>query len=151
MVGSSLTAALGGLLFGFDTAVISGAIPFITKYFQLTHAMLGWAVSSALIGCIVGSVTTGKPGDIYGRRFMLKLLALLFLISAIGSALSPSLTVFVIFRFIGGLAIGGFDQFHFLPDVQKRKPEEKYAGVSKKQARMVGSFYPLQIIFLRLT
>jgi len=107
MVGSSLTAALGGLLFGFDTAVISGTIPFITKYFQLTHAMLGWAVSSALIGCIIGSVTIGKPGDIYGRKFMLKILALLFLISAVGSAISHTLTQFVVFRFIGGLAIGG--------------------------------------------
>lgn len=107
MYASSFTAALGGLLFGFDTAVISGTIPFITKHFQLSDAMLGWAVSSALIGCIIGSATIGKPGDIYGRRFILKILALLFLISAIGSALSTSLNVFVIFRFIGGLAIGG--------------------------------------------
>ncbi|HZK69091.1 MAG TPA: sugar porter family MFS transporter [Paludibacter sp.] len=107
IIGSSLTAALGGLLFGFDTAVISGTIPFITKYFQLSHAMLGWAVSSALIGCIIGSVSIGKPGDIYGRKFMLKILALLFLISAIGTAASNTLTQFVIFRLIGGLAIGG--------------------------------------------
>lgn len=107
MIGSCLTAALGGLLFGFDTAVISGTIPFITKYFHLTHAMLGWAVSSALIGCIIGSIAIGKPGDLYGRRFMLKILAFLFLVSAVGSALSDSLTQFVIFRMIGGLAIGG--------------------------------------------
>ena len=66
MVGSSLTAALGGLLFGFDTAVISGTIPFVTKYFQLTHAMLGWAVSSALIGCIIGSVFS-STGNIWWR------------------------------------------------------------------------------------
>lgn len=104
---SSFTAALGGFVFGYDTAVISGTIPFITKYFQLSDTMLGWAVSSALIGCIVGSVTVGKPGDIFGRRFILKILALLFLFSSIGTALSTSLTVFVIFRFICGLAIGG--------------------------------------------
>jgi len=104
---SSFSAALGGLLLGFDTAVISGTIPFITKYFQLSDAMLGWAVSSALVGCIIGAISIGKPGDIFGRRYMLKILALLFLISAIGSALSTSLTAFVIFRFIGGLAIGG--------------------------------------------
>jgi sugar porter (SP) family MFS transporter len=107
MYKSSFTAALGGLLFGFDTAVISGTIPFITKYFHLSDAMLGWAVSSALIGCIIGSASIGKPGDVFGRRFMLKILALLFLLSAAGSALSTTLTVFVIFRFIGGLAIGG--------------------------------------------
>lgn len=104
---SSLSAALGGLLLGFDSAVISGTIPFITKYFHLSDAMLGWAVSSALIGCIIGSISMGKPGDIFGRRFMLKILALLFLSSSIGSALSTSLSVFVFFRFIGGLAIGG--------------------------------------------
>lgn len=107
ILASSFTAALGSFLFGFDTAVISGTIPFITKYFQLSDAMLGWAVSSALIGCIIGALTIGKPGDIYGRRFMLKILALLFILSAIGTALSTSLTVFVIFRFIGGLAMGG--------------------------------------------
>lgn len=107
MVGSSLTAAMGGLLFGFDTAVISGTIPSITKYFHLTDAMLGWAVSSALVGCIIGSITIGRPGDIYGRKFMLKILALFFIISASGSALSTSFTEFIIFRFIGGLAIGG--------------------------------------------
>jgi len=102
---SSFIAAMGGLLLGFDTAVISGTIPFITKYFQLSDAMLGWAVSSAIVGCIIGSISIGKPGDIFGRRFMLKILAFLFLISAIGLALSTSFTVFVIFRFAGGLAI----------------------------------------------
>lgn len=69
--------------------------------------MLGWAVSSAIVGCIIGSISIGKSGDIFGRRFMLKILAFLFLISAIGLALSTSFTVFVIFRFTGGLAIGG--------------------------------------------
>lgn len=104
---TSFIAALGGLLFGFDTAVISGTIPFITKYFQLSDAMLGWAVSSALVGCLVGSISAGKPGDIFGRRSMLKVLAVMFFISAIGTGFATSLTVFVIARFIGGLAIGG--------------------------------------------
>jgi len=104
---TSFVAALGGLLFGFDTAVISGTIPFITKYFNLTDTLLGWAVSSALIGCLIGSITAGKPGDILGRRLMLKVMAVLFFISALGTGLSESLTVFVIARFIGGLAIGG--------------------------------------------
>ena len=64
-------------------------------------------MSSAIVGCIIGSISIGKSGDIFGRRFMLKILAFLFLISAIGLALSTSFTVFVIFRFTGGLAIGG--------------------------------------------
>ncbi|MFA6128122.1 MAG: sugar porter family MFS transporter [Bacteroidales bacterium] len=104
---NSFSAALGGLLFGFDTAVISGTIPFITKYFTLSDAMLGWAVSTALIGCVVGSLSVGKPGDLFGRRLMLKIMALLFIVSAVGTGLANSLTVFVLFRFIGGLAIGG--------------------------------------------
>jgi sugar porter (SP) family MFS transporter len=107
LAANSFTAALGGLLFGFDTAVISGTIPFITKYFDLSDAMLGWAVSSALIGCVAGSVAVGKPGDLFGRRLMLKLMAVLFIISALGTGLARELWVFVTFRFIGGLAIGG--------------------------------------------
>lgn len=103
---TSFTAALGGLLFGFDTAVISGATTFITKHFSLDDAMLGWAVSSALIGCLIGSITAGKPGDLYGRTAMLKVMALLFLLSALGTGLATNLTMFVIFRFMGGLAIG---------------------------------------------
>jgi len=103
----TFVAALGGLLFGFDTAVINGAMPFFTKYFDLTGAMQGWAVSSALIGCIVGALFIGRPGDYLGRRFMLRVLALLFLVSAVGTGLSNHFTSFVIYRLIGGLAVGG--------------------------------------------
>ncbi|MBI9018363.1 MAG: sugar porter family MFS transporter [Phycisphaerae bacterium] len=102
----TFVAALGGLLFGFDTAVISGTIPFIKKYFNLTDVTEGWAVSSALFGCIVGSIAVGKPGDIYGRRAMLKVAALLYLISAIGSGMAVGLVEFVIYRIIGGLGVG---------------------------------------------
>lgn len=103
----TFVAALGGLLFGFDTAVISGTIPFITQYFQLDDVLLGWAVSSALIGCVLGALFVGKPGDIWGRKVMLIVMAILFFISAIGTGLARSLTIFVSFRFIGGLAVGG--------------------------------------------
>ena len=99
-------AALGGLLFGFDTAVISGAVPFIKTYFDLDDIALGWAVSSLLAGCIVGVIASGKPADVLGRRKTLLAASLLFLISAIGSALSNQLFVFVVFRFIGGIAVG---------------------------------------------
>lgn len=103
----SLVAALGGFLFGFDMAVISGTIPFITGYFNLSDTLLGYAVSSALVGCVFGALLVGKPGDAFGRRNSLKVIAALFLISAIGSGVAESLSVFVIFRFIGGLAVGG--------------------------------------------
>lgn len=103
----TIVAALGGLLFGFDTAVINGAIPFFTDYFNLTETMKGWAVSSALVGCIFGALFIGRPGDYFGRLTMLKVMAVFFLVSAVGTGVAGSLTVFIIFRFIGGLAIGG--------------------------------------------
>ncbi len=103
----TFVAALGGLLFGFDTAVINGAMPFFTEYFGLDKTGQGWAVSSALLGCILGALFVGKPGDIFGRRYMLRILAVLFFITALGTGLAQNFEVFVIFRFIGGLAIGG--------------------------------------------
>lgn len=129
----SFTAALGGLLFGFDTAVISGTIPFITEYFKLTDAMLGWAVSSAMVGCIIGSMTVGRPGDKYGRKLMLKILAILFILSAIGSALSRSLEVLVIYRFIGGLAIGGASVIAplYISEISPAKIRGRLVGINQ--------------------
>jgi len=101
------TAALGGLLFGFDTAVINGAMPFFTKYFALGGAGQGWAVASALVGCVFGALLVGRPGDRYGRRAMLMVLALLFLVSALGTGLAHRFNTFIVFRFLGGLAVGG--------------------------------------------
>ena len=103
----TFVAALGGLLFGYDTAVINGALPFFTEHFQLTTSMQGWAVSSALIGCIVGAFFIGRLGDKYGRRSMLRVMAIFFLISAIGSSMADSLSTFVLYRLLGGIAIGG--------------------------------------------
>lgn len=103
----SLATALGGLLFGFDISVISGTIPFIQEVFELSETMKGWVVSSALIGCMFGAAYAGRLGDRFGRKKVLKVIALLFGISAIGSGLSNSIPVFVIYRIIGGLAVGG--------------------------------------------
>ena len=102
----TLVAAIGGLLYGFDTAVINGALPFFTTYFDLNDVMTGWAVSSALLGCIVGAIGAGRPGDRYGRRDMLKVSAILFLLSAFGTGLATHVQVFILARFIGGLAVG---------------------------------------------
>lgn len=99
-------AALGGLLFGYDTAVISGAIGFLRVKFDLSPAMEGWAASSAIIGCIFGAMAAGWSSDRFGRKKVLLLTAVLFAISAIGSALPANLAQFAIFRFIGGLGIG---------------------------------------------
>lgn len=102
----SLTAALGGLLFGYDTAVIAGAIGFLKIKFDLSAAMTGWAASSAIIGCVVGAMFAGKLSDVYGRKKILIITAILFAVSAIGSAIPQDLTQFVIARFIGGLGVG---------------------------------------------
>ncbi len=101
-----IVAAVGGFLFGFDTAVIAGAIPFLTKYFSLNDAMLGWAVSSVLVGCIFGAVFAGSISDRFGRKRVLIGCALLFAISAIGSAIPRHLSEFILARFIGGLGVG---------------------------------------------
>ncbi|WPQ63322.1 sugar porter family MFS transporter [Chitinophaga sancti] len=102
----SITAALGGLLFGFDTAIISGAIPYIQDYFKLNAVTLGWAVSSGLVGCAIGSLSAGYLADQYGRRMALIVCALLFALSGAGAALSHKLFSFILFRIIGGLGVG---------------------------------------------
>ncbi len=99
-------ASLGGLLFGFDTAIISGTIPYITAYFSLDEYMLGWAVSSILIGCAIGAMLAGTMADKYGRRFVLILCAVLFAVSGVGAGLSHELYLFVFYRLIGGLGVG---------------------------------------------
>jgi SP family arabinose:H+ symporter-like MFS transporter len=102
----SAIAALGGLLFGFDTAVISGTTPFIKPYFDLDDIWLGWTVSSLLGGCIIGVVSAGKPSDIFGRKKTLMSAAVLFAVSAAGSALAQRLSLFIAYRIIGGFGVG---------------------------------------------
>ena len=102
----SLISALGGLLFGYDISVISGAIPFITEYFDLNEWWKGFVVSSVYIGCMAGASLAGRLSDRYGRKPMLIISALLFAISAIGSAISRDLGEFFIYRLIGGFGVG---------------------------------------------
>ena len=102
----SIIAALGGLLFGFDTGVISGAIPFIRGEFELTTYQEGFAVSNLMIACTVGALIAGPIAEWAGRKKVLILCSLLFLISAIFSALPQSFMELVVARFIGGLGVG---------------------------------------------
>jgi sugar porter (SP) family MFS transporter len=104
---STIVAALGGLLFGFETAVISGATAALQEYFDLSEAMLGFTVVTALIGTVLGSIAVSRPADIWGRKRVLIVLAILYTVSAIGSGLAWDLYSFWIFRLIGGLAVGG--------------------------------------------
>lgn len=104
----SLAAAMGGLLFGFDTAVISGVIEFIEKpdVFDLSDLSKGFTVSSLIIGCILGCLFASALGDFLGRKRSLMLSASLFFISSVGCALSAALTSFVAFRILGGIGVG---------------------------------------------
>jgi sugar porter (SP) family MFS transporter len=102
----SSVAALGGLLFGYDTAVISGAIGLLQNHFSLSAAAAGWAASSALAGCVLGAAGAGWGGDRLGRHKILLISALCFLVSAVGTAVAPSIAWFVAFRIVGGLGIG---------------------------------------------
>jgi len=107
LIRSAIVASLGGLLFGMETAVISGATEWLKLHFALSDSMLGLTVASALIGTIVGSITVGRPADALGRRGVLIVLAILFFISSLGCAVAWGWWPFMIFRFLGGLAIGG--------------------------------------------
>ena len=102
----TIVAAVGGLLFGYDTAVVAGAIGFIQQKFDLSPAMMGWIASCALIGCVAGAMSSGYLSDRFGRKKVLILSSILFAVSSIGTAVPQDLNLFVIFRIIGGLGIG---------------------------------------------
>jgi SP family sugar porter-like MFS transporter len=104
---TTLVSAMGGLLFGYDWVVIGGAKPFYEKFFGLTTpSAIGWAMSSALVGCLVGALISGGLSDRFGRKKLLILAGLFFTVSAVGTALAADFTVFVVFRLVGGIGIG---------------------------------------------
>ena len=107
MAKSTVVAALGGLLFGFDTAVISGTTAALTQQYALSPKFLGITVASALWGTVIGSMLAGYPGERLGRRDSLRLMAILYLISGLGCAFAWNWPSLVAFRFLGGLGIGG--------------------------------------------
>ncbi|WP_335964912.1 sugar porter family MFS transporter [Galbibacter sp. PAP.153] len=102
----AIIISLGGFLFGFDTAVISGAEQAIQQVWELNDLKHGFAIAVALYGTLVGAIFGGIPSDKIGRRNTLHWIAVLFLISAIGSALAPEVYSFIVFRFLGGIAVG---------------------------------------------
>lgn len=99
-------AALGGFLFGYDSAVINGAVAAVSRQFDAEAASLGFAVASALLGAAAGAFTAGRIADKVGRLAVMKLAAVLFLVSAIGTGFAPNLGVLIMFRIIGGLGVG---------------------------------------------
>jgi len=108
ILGITLVSAMGGLLFGYDWVVIGGAKPFYERFFDITNSpyMQGWAMSSALIGCLFGALSSGYFSDRFGRKLPLITAAALFTIAAIGTGAAQQFTPFIIYRLIGGLGIG---------------------------------------------
>src|SRR5664280_392565 len=106
LISISLISAMGGLLFGYDWVVIGGAKPFYERYFQLNSPSLeGWAMSCALIGCLVGAVSSGGLSNRFGRKRLLTLAALVFAASSLGTGFAPQFISFVMWRMLGGYAI----------------------------------------------
>jgi len=134
----SAVAALGGLLFGFDTAVIAGATEALKAQYSLTPAALGLTVSAALFGTIIGAMFGGVPGDRYGRRASLRITAILYLISALGCAFAFDWYSFVGARFIGGLGIGASSVLGPMYIAEIAPP--------KLRGRLVG-FFQFNIVF----
>src|ERR1019366_342652 len=104
---SALTGALGGLLFGFDTAVIAGTTHALTAHFDLTPFQLGFTVSIALWGTVIGAISAGEIGQRFGSRATLRFMAVLYVVSSIGCAFAWGWPLFLAARFLGGLGIGG--------------------------------------------
>lgn len=99
-------AALGGLLFGFDTAVIAGTLSSLREYFHLDDAAIGLVVAAASLGCIPGALLAGRLADRYGRKRLMLVTAVLYVVAALGSGMAPGFVALVVYRLIGGVAIG---------------------------------------------
>jgi len=104
---TALIVALGGFLLGFDSAVISGAVPFIKNYFLLNEIQLGWSVSCLILGAMLGNILAGPMSDRFGRKNVLIVTSLLFAVSAISSALATQFSFFIMARLLGGVGVGG--------------------------------------------
>ncbi|WP_019614605.1 sugar porter family MFS transporter [Psychromonas ossibalaenae] len=133
----TIVVALGGLLFGYDTAVISGATGSLTHFFGLSATELGFAASSALVGCFIGALVAGKISDSMGRRGALKIAATLFLISAIGTAVPDNYWVFVFFRIVGGIGVGIASMVSPMYIAEVAPPNKRGALVSCNQFAII--------------
>ncbi|MGB5951035.1 MAG: sugar porter family MFS transporter [Ornithinimicrobium sp.] len=131
---SAIIAALGGLLFGFDTAVISGTTKDLTRVFDLSDFWLGFTVATALIGTVIGAAYAGlgKPADKYGRKPVLFAIGILYVVSALGSALATDWIVFMIFRFVGGVGVGAATAVAPIYNAEVAPPKDR--------GRLVGLF-----------
>lgn len=133
----AVVSALGGLLFGFDTAVISGTTTALERVFDLSSGSLGFTVAMALIGTIVGAITASRPADRLGRRPTLVIIAALYLVSAIGSAIAGSWVLFLLARFIGGVGVGAASVVSPMYTAEISPPEHRGRLVALVQFNIV--------------
>lgn len=141
----TVVATLGGLLFGYDTGVIGGSQLYFTEYFNFTQGEQGWAVSSALYGCLIGALLAGWISSKFSRKYALILSGFLFAVSAWGSGIPESLTTLVIFRIIGGLGVGIASMSAPMYIAEIAPPKKRGTLVSYYQLAIVLGFF---IVFL---
>lgn len=142
---NTLVVALGGFLFGYDTGVIGGSQLYFTEYFKLSAAQQGWAVSSALYGCLIGALLAGYLTKVVSRKYTLIIAAFLFTLSAWGSGVADSLSVLVVFRIIGGLGVGLASMASPMYIAEISPPKERGRMVSLYQLAVVVGFF---VVFL---
>ena len=146
-----LVAACGGLLFGYDWVVIGGAKPFYEAYFSITDpAQSGWAMSSALVGCIFGALISGWCADKFGRKMPLILSAILFSASAWGTALASNFDMFVVYRIVGGVGIGLASALSPLYIAEVSPAEKRGRFVAVNQLTIVIGVLAAQLINLMI-
>lgn len=141
----TVVAALGGLLFGYDTGVIAGSQLYFTKYFNFTAVEQGWAVSSALYGCLMGALAGGYLANAISRKYTLILGAMLFVISAWGSGIADSLDQLVVYRILGGLGVGLVSLAAPMYIAEIAPPKQRGRMVSYYQLAVVVGFF---VVFL---
>jgi SP family xylose:H+ symportor-like MFS transporter len=141
----TMVAALAGLLFGYDTGVIGGSQLYFTKYFELTPGQQGWAVSSAIYGCLFGALASGYLTRRISRKYTLIIAAFLFVVSAWGSGIADSLTELVVYRIIGGLGVGMASMAAPMYIAEIAPPKERGRMVSYYQLAVVIGFF---VVFL---
>ena len=145
----SAVAALAGFLFGYDSAVINGAVSAVQKAFNADAASLGFAVASALLGAAAGALSAGRIADHFGRLTVMRIAAVLFLISAIGTGFAPNLWVLIIFRIIGGLGVGMASVIApaYIAEISPAKIRGRL-GSLQQLAIVIGIFISLLVDFL---
>ncbi|MGS2738208.1 sugar porter family MFS transporter [Sinomicrobium sp. M5D2P17] len=148
-----LTAALGGLLFGYDWVVIGGAKPFYELYFQITDSpgLQGWAISSALVGCVMGAAIAGILADTYGRKYLLIMAAVFFTVSAYGSGAANHFNYFIVYRIIGGVGIGMASTLSPMYIAEIAPPKTRGLFVSINQLTIVIGILAAQITNMLIT